>query len=181
MTVGVLNRRKNIHWLIEQWIENDSFGTDCLLLAIGPQGREDPNGEIIGSLKELADKSPSKVQILEEVDDIERYYRAADIFILPSHGEGMPNVLLEAMASGLPCIATRVSGVTDLAREGETAYTFIPNDTEGLRKALLAVLADSDGLLGQRGRLLVENEFGLSVLAERYESLYNEITINTSE
>ena len=180
LTVGVLDRRKNIHWLIEQWLENDAFGTAGLLLAIGPQSREDPNGEFIGSLKQMALDHPTKVRILEEVDDIERYYRAADLFILPSLGEGMPNVLLEAMASGLPCIATRVSGVTDLAREGETAYTFIPNDTEGLREALLSVLADSDGLLGQGGRLLVENEFGLSVLAERYESLYNEIITSTS-
>ncbi len=179
LAVGVFDRRKNIHWLMEQWVENCSFNTGGLLLAIGPQSRDDPNGEFIGILKQMSKNNPTLVQILEEVDDIERYYRAADIFILPSHGEGMPNVLLEAMASGLPCVATRVSGVVDLVSDGDNGYTYVPNDEDGLRSALQALIDGHEGLLGHHSRAFVERDFGLSSLAERYEDLYRRMTIKT--
>lgn len=179
LTVGVFDRRKNIHWLVDQWIQNRAFSTDGLLLAIGPQSRDDPAGKFIGALKQTASRNSSMVRILEEVKDIERYYRAADIFILPSNGEGMPNVLLEAMACGLPVIATQVSGVLDLVTDGENGYTYIPNDGVGLHKALQAILDDRGGGLGRHGQKFVESSFGLSRLAESYEALYHNLTCAT--
>lgn len=177
LTVGVFDQRKNIHWLIEQWVENDAFGTGGLLLAIGPQSRDDPTGEFIGALRQIAKDHPDDVRILEEVQDIERYYCAADLFVLPSHGEGMPNVVLEAMASGVPCITTRVSGAMDLVREGETGFTYVTNDTDSLREALEKAAPKLQGSLGEKGRAMVENKFGLRALAGRYEDLYSEMML----
>jgi glycosyltransferase involved in cell wall biosynthesis len=175
LTVGVFDRRKNIHWLIEQWVNNQAFGTNGFLLAIGPQSRDDPNGVLITSLKRMADTHSDNIRILEEVDDIERYYRAADIFVLPSHGEGMPNVLLEAMASGLSCIATQVSGTADLIHDRETGFTYALNDSEELEKAISLLLDSPDGYIGQNSRLLIERRFGLKVIAKGYEDIYRKL------
>ena len=72
------------------------------------------------------------------------WYRAADVFVLPSHSEGVPNVLLEAAACGLPCVATRVGGVPEVGDRGDIR-TVPPADP--------AALAGSIGeVLGGRGR-----------------------------
>lgn len=176
LTVGVFDQRKNIGWLMEEWVKNDAFGAGALLLAIGPQSREDVDGSFIASLKQLADENADAVRLLGHVGDIEWYYHAADLFILPSHSEGMPNVVLEAMASGLPCIVTRVSGVEELVFDGETGFTIDPGDVAGLGNALSSVLNDSHGMMGKNARRIVEEKFSLSTLAQRYEALYQTLT-----
>lgn len=172
LTVGVFDQRKNIGWLMDEWVKNNAFGTGALLLAIGPQSREDGDGTFIRSLQKLAADNPVLLRLMTYVDDIERCYRAADMFILPSHSEGMPNVILEAMASGLPCVATKVSGVQELVRKGENGYTYIPGDASGLRDAVHGILEDVRGGMGRRSRAIAEESFALSMLAERYETLY---------
>ncbi len=175
LSVGVFDRRKNIHWLIENWVATRAFGTDALLLAIGPQSREDPEGVFISSFKKLAEEHPDSVRILEDVSDIERYYRAADIFILPSHGEGMPNVVLEAMASGLLCITTRVSGTVDLIRDGETGFTYTLNDSDDLKIAISRGLENHEKSVQTNSRLFIEGRYGLQTVAKRYEDIYREL------
>ncbi|GAC1513647.1 MAG: hypothetical protein NVS2B16_19000 [Chloroflexota bacterium] len=67
---------------------------------------------------------------------IELYYRAADIFVLPSLVEGMSNALLEAMACGLACVATRVGAAESMINHGRTGLLVGPNDPTELRAAL---------------------------------------------
>lgn len=175
LTVGVFDQRKNIGWLMEQWAKHDAFGTGAVLLAIGPQSREDPDGRFLNSLRNLAAKKPDILLLIDHVDDIERYYQAADLFILPSTNEGMPNVVLEAMASGLPCVATKVSGTKELVRDGETGYTFKVGDPTSLRQAIFRILNNGKGLLGHRGRKMIEEKYSLTVVAMRYEILYQNL------
>jgi glycosyltransferase involved in cell wall biosynthesis len=175
LAVGVLDQRKNIGWLMEEWVRSNAFGTGGLLLAVGPQSREDADGSFIGSLRRLADGKPAILRLQGYVDDIERYYRAADLFILPSHSEGMPNVVLEAMASGLPCVATRVSGVQELLYEAKTGYTYEPGDVDGLGQAVLKVIADVEGVMGRNARQLVERYYSLAKVAGNYEGLYRKL------
>ncbi|RNC69649.1 MAG: glycosyltransferase family 1 protein [Desulfuromonadales bacterium] len=177
LTIGVFDQRKNIGWLMEEWVRNRSFGTGALLLAIGPQSREDTDGTFFAALQRLTDENSETLSILGHVDEIELYYRAADLFILPSYSEGMPNVILEAMASGLPCVATRVSGVTDLVQEAETGYTFTPGDAQSLKEALLMTLNDVAGCMGQRARTLAEEKYSIEALAERYDELYRTLMV----
>src|SRR3989338_4526181 len=134
LTVGVFDSRKNIGWLMQEWVRNKAFETGSVLLAIGPQSREDEGGTFLNSLKQLAGDNPEILYLKEHADDIELYFRAADFFILPSHSEGMPNVVLEAMASGIPCIATKVSGIQELIQDGKNGYTFSPGDSKTLKR-----------------------------------------------
>lgn len=77
-------------------------------------------------------------------EDIAAFYAAADVFLLTSHSEGSPNVLLEAMSAGLPVVATRVGGVPELAADGVEALLAGRGDIEALAHALLRALTDQD-------------------------------------
>lgn len=175
LSVGVFDQRKNIGWLMEEWVRHGAFGTGGLLLAIGPQSRDDADGSFIGRLRLLAAENGHSLRVLDHADEIERYYRCADLFVLPSHGEGMPNVLLEAMASGLPCVATRVSGTVDLISEGKTGFMFNPGDAEGFGVAVGRLLAALPGTIGANARQYIENNYSLQAVAGRYEALYRSL------
>lgn len=175
LTVGVFDRRKNIGWLINEWVANEGFGTHARLLAVGPQSRDDESGDFLSSLKATAAKNPHLVQIFDHVDSIEDYFQIADVFILSSTNEGMPNVVLEAMAAGLPCVATAVSGCGDLVRNGVNGYLFPPNDSAGLRVALEKLFSGDLDSCGRASRNQVENHFSMNALALRYSELYEKL------
>lgn len=175
LSVGVFDRRKNIGWLIDEWLRQAGFSTGAFLLAIGPQSREDSDGAFLGSLQRFAAEHPESLGIIGHVANIEDYYRAADLFVLPSSSEGMPNVVLEAMASGLPCVATDVSGSRELIQDGATGFLFEPGDAASLRRCLLRVLDGAAERMGQAGRSLVENNYSITALAEKYERLYEQL------
>lgn len=175
LTVGVFDRRKNIGWLINEWVQNEGFGTQAKLLAVGPQSRGDKDGAFLRSLKDTADEHPHMVQILGHVDSIEDYFQVADVFILPSTNEGMPNVVLEAMAAGLPCIATAVSGSGELVKDGLNGFLFPPNDSDGLRIALQQLFSGGVDSYGAASRDLVEYHFSMNALARRYSELYEKL------
>jgi len=175
MSAGVFDQRKNLGWLVENWGRQHAFDTDAFLLIVGPQSREDQDGALITSMKQMASDNPKIIRLMDPLDEIEKLYRAADLFILPSRSEGMPNVVLEAMASGLPCVATRVSGIRELIEEGKTGFTFAVNDVQGFRQAFLNVLNGQAKNMGQRARERAVKDFSIAVLSERYERLYEKI------
>lgn len=74
--------------------------------------------------------------------DVAPLLRAADVFVLSSQWEGMPNVLLEAMAAGLPCVAANVEGVDELIIPGETGLLVEPGDEQALAAQIIALLSD---------------------------------------
>jgi glycosyltransferase involved in cell wall biosynthesis len=106
--------------------------------------------------------------------DVARLLSAFDAFALPSRTEGLPLVLLEAMASELPVVATSVGGVPDLVVPLVTGLLVPPNDIPAMRAALLA-LAESPALghrLGGAGRQRVSALHSVDVMADAYERLY---------
>jgi len=170
--VGVLDPRKNILWLAEQWVEHDAFGTGALLLAVGPQGRDDPDGCLRGKLAALAQAHPDRFILHDFHADVAPYYQAADLLVLPSYKEGLPNVVLEAMAAGLPCVAARASGSKELIAEGQTGCLYEPDDITSLAKAVQTVLGPARSSMGQNARHVAERHFSIPTVADRYESLY---------
>jgi glycosyltransferase involved in cell wall biosynthesis len=73
---------------------------------------------------------------------VDPYYAIADAFVLPSHSEGSPNVLLEAMAAGVPVVATAVGGVPEIVSSGKNALLVVRGDTVGLAFAVTQLLID---------------------------------------
>nr|WP_040754304.1 glycosyltransferase family 4 protein [Wenxinia marina] len=107
-------------------------------------------------------------------DDVAAELAAHDMMVLPSFAEGVPVVLMEALAAGLPAIATRVGGVGELIVEGETGLTVPPGDVSALSDAILRLAGDPDlrRRLGVAGRALVADEFDADEEAARLGVLF---------
>ena len=115
-----------------------------------------------------------RVHFLGTRSDVPRLLSAADAFVLPSLWEGLPMALLEAMAAGLPVMATSVSGTRQVVEDGRTGMLVPPGDAAGLARAM-GRLADDAGLrarLGAAGREHVRAEFSVERQARRHLDLY---------
>lgn len=172
---GVMDGRKNIEWLATQWVAHDAFGTEALLVAIGPQSREDPEGKLLARLQALQDSAPRRFRLRPYSAGIDTYLRAADLLVLPSRREGLPNVVLEAMACGLPCVAADVSGTRELIKPGDTGYTYPPDDVAALATAVTDALSPDGRRLGANGRRITEQLFSLEAVAGNYCRLYGDL------
>lgn len=173
--VGVLDQRKNILWLAEQWVAHDAFGTGALLLAVGPQGRDDPTGTLRARLAELARGYPRLLVLHDFHVDVAPYYQCANLLVLPSVKEGLPNVVLEAMACSLPCVAARASGSRDLIVEGETGYTYAPDDVGEFAAAVHRTLGPDGAALGEKARRLAQQRYSIQAIADEYEAIYTRL------
>jgi sugar transferase (PEP-CTERM/EpsH1 system associated) len=107
-------------------------------------------------------------------DDIPDVLTSFDLFVLPSVTEGMSNAILEAMASGLPCVATRVGGNGELVSHGVNGLLVPPASPEKLHDAVRYLVEDRDARLrmGRAGRTRAETRFSLQGMVARYEDLY---------
>jgi glycosyltransferase involved in cell wall biosynthesis len=109
--------------------------------------------------------------------DMPNIYASFDVFVLPSLEEGMPMTVLEALASGLPVIATKVGAVEKLVFPNQTGILVQPGEAAGLAAALISLIGNPElrVRLGQNGRSLVQNEYSSSVMSQRYLRLYEEL------
>jgi glycosyltransferase involved in cell wall biosynthesis len=100
-------------------------------------------------------------------------YGQCDIFVFPSSFEGMPNVVLEAMASALPVLASDIMGTNELVVPGQTGYLHPPDDAAAFRTGLMRLLTDPEHArrLGQAGRERVRREYTWQATARAYEAL----------
>jgi len=119
-----------------------------------------------GHAERLADEIPRS--------DVERVLAALDIFVLSSVSEGLSNTILEAMASGVPVVATRVGGAEESVEEGRTGILVPASDPDELAAALAALAADQErrAQFGAAGRLKAEREFSLDAMTAAYTDFY---------
>lgn len=120
----------------------------------------------------------SRVHFVDPTPHIEKYHRAADIFVLPSVREGLPGVLLEAMASGAACIATRLTGVTDALIDDETSGLLVPpRDVGALERGLTRLVSSPDTAraMGARARRRIERDYAVTTMAHRYLAVYEHL------
>jgi glycosyltransferase involved in cell wall biosynthesis len=110
-------------------------------------------------------------------DDIPSMLAAMDVFALSSRMEGLPLCTLEAMAAGLPVVATAVGGLPGLIADGVTGYLVPAQNEEGMRQRLAALRADpaAGRAVGERGRVHVRDKHSREAMVRRYLSLYSEV------
>lgn len=115
------------------------------------------------------------VRVLPATPCVAALMRRLDALVLPSAFEGFPNVLLEAMASRLPCVASRVGDVPNMLVEGETGFLVDSGDVRGLVEALRRLRAlgpQGRREMGERARKTVEARYRIETVAAQYLSLY---------
>lgn len=164
--VGRLTRQKGLDVLI-QALDKLEPGNGVSLTIVGDGPLMDDLRNQARSLG-IADSIEFKGWLSRDLLPDE--YRKHDVFVLPSRDEGMPNVLLEAMASGLPAVATDIAGNNELVREGATGLLIPPNDADLLCSAL-AKLKDNPDLIAKMGktaRVLARDKYSWTSVAQAY-------------
>ena len=139
-------------------------------------------GDLLDGLKAAASPWPDRVFFPGSVlrDTLPDLYRAADLFVLPAvhdskgNVDGLPNVILEAMASGLPVVASGISGIPLAVADGRTGLLVPEKDPEALLEALGRLLANPGEAraMGERGRAKAEAELTWDAVAARYREGY---------
>ncbi len=118
-----------------------------------------------------------RVKFLGHRDDVPRLLAAADLLVLPSLYEGLPNVVLEAMRFRKPVVATSAPGTTEVVVHGETGVLVPMHLPTALAKAIRDMVRDPEGAqrMGNAGRARVEAEFGASTMINQFAQLYEDI------
>lgn len=157
--VGRITRDKGINELLEAF--NELNGYDKLFLIGSIENEETLNKEL---LKEAYSKN--NVQFHNPVSDIERYYAAIDVLVLPSHREGFGNVIIEAGAVGTPSIVSNIPGPIDTIEEGKTALIVEMRDIESLKNAMKNIKKLDYKEMGIRANKYVTQHFDSRRLCE---------------
>lgn len=173
IAVGRLVPDKNIEGLLEAWASaRSSIEPDWLLVVLG-------DGEQRASLgaKAVAVGVSDSVRFVGEQKDVHLWLGASDVYVSSSNREGLSNTLLEAMASGLPSVATRVSGVPQLIDAEDAGIGVDIGNVAGLAGAIVQMASDAATRLrqGSRARAVIESSYTISRVAELHERLYRRL------
>ncbi len=171
--VSRLIRRKGLQFLIDaipQVVKEAKYPFTIKVVGDGP----DKDG-FVAQAEELGVGRYFRFVGYVDHGKLPEYYLDADVFILPSLAEGMPNVVLEAIGSGLPVVATRVAGSEDLVRDGDNGFLVEPRDVNALAQALIALI-NQRGLrekMGLRSKHIARG-YSWEFVAEAYARLYEQ-------
>ncbi|MEW5736093.1 MAG: glycosyltransferase family 4 protein [Thermodesulfobacteriota bacterium] len=164
-------------------------GPGTLLAAMGRVWETHPDAVLVyvgqGPLQEELAREASRMGKGKNViftgwrSDVENLLPAFDVFVLASENEGMGRAVVEAMAAGKPVAASRVGGIPDLVRDGETGFLVPPGDSPALAGAIETLLADPAraSAMGEKGRELAP-AFSLSAMLEKLDRLYGDVLLD---
>jgi glycosyltransferase involved in cell wall biosynthesis len=177
--VGRLLSEKGVEDLLRAWLEVSIHARRPVLLRLVGTGPKDEDLRRLVSTLRLRDS----VEFVGYIDDVTGQLSSADIFVLPSYGEGNSNAILEAMRAGLPIVATRVGGTPYQVGAAGQRYLVEPGDTLSMSERLLALIHDDAARLGvgSEMRARVERLFGIDRVAQSYERAYRLIRAGRRE
>jgi glycosyltransferase involved in cell wall biosynthesis len=171
-SIANLNPLKGTDMLIRAYAQ---FSGTAVLVLVGAEtpSQRAYSAKVHQVVRQCGLREGRDVIFLGPRDDIRAVLNAFDVFVLSSRSEGIPTTLLEAMACGLPCVATSVGGVPEVATHQVDAYLTEPR-VEALARALRAVITDSDMRcdLGLRARKTALERFGVDITAATHIAAY---------
>ena len=184
--VGRLTEQKGIDWLLETapaWLGDGEAGVvhnwSLWLVGTGPE-----EGALKAQAKRLPAAVSARIHFVGWRPDIPAILSAADLFLLPSRWEGMPNVVLESMMAGLTVLSTRSDGVVELlGEEAAKAQTCDFGDSAEFLARIRPLLVDPAlrQRLGAANKKRVEADFSIETMVRRYEDKWRELLKNVEE
>jgi glycosyltransferase involved in cell wall biosynthesis len=170
--VGRLSAEKGFDLLIRAVAQLVGDGLNVGLLIAGEGDERARLQALIGELG-----LPERVRLLGYCSDTLGLYQAIDAYVLSSLREGLPNVLLEAMALSVPVVATNIAGVPHLVRNGTNGLLVEPGDVGGLASAVRMLAGEPDlrRRLGQAGRVTIEEGYSFARRMEKIRQVYDEL------
>ena len=169
ISAGDLVARKNYGIAIEALAKIKNNNVHYLICGVGP---EKDNLEKLAVENEIAER----IHFLGFRSDVKELMKISDIFLFTTLQEGMPRSMMEAMASGLPCIASKIRGNVDLLDEGQGGYLREPSDLEGISECISSLL-DNPSLREKMGKYNLEiiKSYDVKVVIREIEKIYKEI------
>lgn len=174
LTVGRLSREKAQIDLLAAYkrlrATNPDISSKLIIVGDGPERRRLEAAAAAYGIRE-------RVIFTGQISEVQLFYAAADVFVLPSHSEGSPNVLLEAMAANLPIVATAVGGVPEIVENNESALLVPVNDLDAMAAALVRILSDQNlaERLTTNSAVLVANQFTPEKYVRALVEIYRDV------
>ena len=177
---GSIHERKNPALIAEACTRLEGKWGDYNLLIAGPVRKNSPQIRKINELRAKCPQLEKNIQIVGFRKNIIDFYRASDLFILPSEKEGMSNSLLEALSCGLATLTTRISGSEDLIEDGKNGY-FISRNAESIAERIQSYMAAGQSLIDRHAlnaRRTITNSYDSRRILDRYLSLFQKNRIS---
>ena len=178
--VGAIHPRKGTDLLVEAWSQLVKQYPQLNLVLIGP--RYDQTREELLEFKEKIEQAidqsgrKSNIYFLGELKQVDLYLKASDMFVFPSEREGMPNAVLEAMATGLPIVLTPFMGLSDELGIASEQYLLAERSCNSLREKILNLIEDKNlrESLSIKAREWIVNNMQINRNAEQYTNVFRE-------
>jgi glycosyltransferase involved in cell wall biosynthesis len=181
--VGMFSRDKQPDVLFDAWLglqQDTRFASTLVCVGATRSSYFEVDERLAADLRGEADRSGfgERVVFVEPTNQVHDYFRAADVFALPSAREGLPVALLEAMATGLPSVASRLAGSTDVIVEHAENGVLVPSgDAVALANALRGLLGDPElaARMGAAARARVARDYSVEQTANRWYEAYQNV------
>lgn len=172
---GALNRRKGTGDLLYA-LESLETDTPFRCILCGPILENED--EYLRKIEHINQSSNIQIEYRGSVSNTNEYMQVADIFILPSYSEGLPNVLLEAASTGLPLITTDIGGSRDIVETDHNGYVVETNAPDQIASRLKQLIEDKTlrETFGENSRELILNKYSLEMVSNQYIALYKSLT-----
>lgn len=165
--VGRLDPQKRVDVLIDIFknVHDVCKSTHLIIIGDGPEKEK--------ILEQLDDN----ISYIGTVDNVDEYFRASDMLVLPTLSEGMSNVILEAMATGLPVISTNVSSNPEIIEDGIDGILLEVEDKKGFQEKIIKLVLDETFAqkIGQNARKKILQQYSIEHIAEKYREIFEKI------
>lgn len=172
--VGAINKRKGVYDLLDS-LKDIAVEKEIKFTFCGPILEDFDFHKKIRQINMMENIS---IEYLGQVKNVEQYMKNADVFILFSYSEGLPNVLLEAASSNLPIITTDIPGSRDIVKDGYNGKIVQPGNLKEIKRSIDFFVNDRNWLniMGNNSRNFVRNKYNIKMIAENYIELYNKLS-----
>ena len=145
-------------------------------MLVGPD-----EANIEGAVRTICKSCEGRLHVVGQTDTPEDYMAAADVFCLPSYREGFGSVIIEAAATGIPAIGSRIYGMTDAIEEGRTGFLHEPGDVQGIAELMQRFLKDAElrQRMGEAARLRAEELYAQQKVTGALMDFYADVLGDT--